>query len=270
MTLKSPPVSNPVWKDALALVSVQLVLAQLGLVAGVFGFLLLWLRMPDASALEVTGSALLAVLVIGFAGWGESRLILHLAGRPLSRRRLVFGMLWLLLVVALWFAWSAWLMHESSLDPLRAGYLNSRVPHQLRNLFTYEHLLLGLGWMWCALKWLGAGLLAALAFPRIAGGRPQQAALNIVRSASFWGTLVLGSTAGTALTGALMSWKPVRGLWAEMFSLGLRLLLAALLDGVVACWLLAILAICTRRANSDYATPAGGPEDSQPRTADIP
>ena len=58
MTMKSPPV----WKDALAVVSARLVLSQLGLVAGVFGFFLLWLRMPDASVVRHTEGLLLSAV----------------------------------------------------------------------------------------------------------------------------------------------------------------------------------------------------------------
>ena len=266
MTMKSPPV----WRDALALLSVRLVLAQLGLVAGVLLFFLLWLRLPDASILEVSGSGLLAVLVVAAAGLGESRLILSLAGRPLTLGRFVRGTLLLLVGVALWFAWCAWLAHVSGHDPMRAGYLNSRAPHQLRNLLTFEHILLWLGWMWSTIKCLGAGLLATLIFPLVAGGRPLRAALVAVRSPSFWFTLFVGTTVATLFTGALMAWMPLHGLWAEMFSLGLRLTVAALFDGIIACWLLATLAVCVRRADAGYTTPAGGPDDSQPRTVETP
>jgi hypothetical protein len=233
MTMKPPPI----WRDALALVSVRLILAQLGLVAGVFLFFLLWLRLPDASILEVAGSALLAVFVVTAAGW---------------------------------FAWSAWLAHVSSNDPLRAGYLNSKAPHQLRHLLTFEHILLWLGWMWSTIKWLGGGLLASVIVPLIAGRRPLQAALVAVRSVSFWLSLFVGTIVATLITGALMAWMPLHGLWPEMFSLGLRLVVATVFDGIIACWLLATLAACVRRADAGYATPAGGPDDSQPRTAETP
>lgn len=266
MTMKSPPI----WRDALALLSVRLVLAQLGLVTGLFLFFVLWLRLPDASILEVAGSGVLALLIVAAAGLGESRLILSLAGRTLTRGRFVRGTLLLLLGVALWFAWSAWLEHLSANDPMRAGYLNSKAPHQLRHLLTFEHILLWLGWMWSTIKWLGAGLLASIIVPLVAGGHAIRAALVAVRSRSFWLTLFVGTIVATLITGALMAWLPLQGLWAEMFSLGLRLTLAALFDGIIACWLLATLAVCVRRSDAGYATPAGGPDDSQPRTIETP
>ena len=81
----------PVWKDALTLLSGRIVAAQLGLVALVFGFFLLWLRVPDASVPEVAGSALLALLIVVVASLGESRLMLHLGRRPFTLARLVRG-----------------------------------------------------------------------------------------------------------------------------------------------------------------------------------
>ena len=266
MTTKSPRV----WRDALALLSVRLVLAQLGLVTGLFLFFVLWLRLPDASILEVAGSGLLALLIVAAAGLGESRLILGLAGRPLTLGRFVRGTLLLFLGVALWFAWSAWLVHVSTNDPMRAGYLNSKAPHQLRHLITFEHILLWLGWMWSAIKWLGAGLLASIIVPLVAGGHPIRAALVAVRSRSFWLTLFVGTIVATLITGALMAWMPLHGLWAEMFSLVLRLTVAVLFDGIIACWLLATLAVCVRRADAGDATLEGGPDDSQPRTVETP
>jgi hypothetical protein len=266
MTTKSPPV----WKDAAGLLGIRLVLAQLGLVAGVLLLFLLWLRMPDASILEVAGSALLALLVVFAAGAGESRLILGLCARPIALHKLVRGTLLLIVDVALCLAWSAWLAHLSLQDPLRAGYLNSQAPHQLRNLLTFEHILLWLGWMWSAITWIGAGLLAALIFPLVAGGRPLRAALIAVRSPSFWLALLVGTASATLLTGALMAWMPLHGLRAEMISLALRLAVAALFDGVVACWILAILAVCVRRADAAYSASGGGPDASQPRTVENP
>jgi hypothetical protein len=266
MTMKPPPI----WRDALELLSVRIVLFQLGLAGGVFLFFMLWLRLPDASVLEVAASALLAVLIVAAAGLGESRLILGLAGGPRTRGRFIRGTLLLLVGVAIWFAWSAWIAHVSNNDPMRAGYLNSKAPHQLRHLLSFEHILLWLGWVWSTIKWLGAGLLASTIVPLVAGRRPLHAARLAVRSLSFWLTLFVGTIVATLITGALMGWLPLQGLWPEMFSLGLRLTIAALFDGIIACWLLATLAVCVRRAEAAYAMPAGGPDESQPRTVEAP
>jgi len=266
MTMKSPPV----WRDALALLSVRLVAAQLGLVAASFALFAAWLRLPDASVLEVAGSALLALLIVAGASLGETRLILGLAGRPSTPGRLVRGALAIVAGTILWFAWSALIAHLSLPDELRAGLWNSRAPHRLRHLLTFQHILLWLGWMWSTIQWIGGGFIAAIVFTTAASASPLRAAAYALRSLSFWVVLLLGTTAAALSTGLLMAWLPVHGLWPEMFSLGLRLSVAVIFDGIVACLLLATLGVCVRRANPSYFASAGTPKDSQPRTTDAP
>jgi hypothetical protein len=264
--MKSPPV----WKDALALLSVRLVAAQLGLVALVFGLFLLWLRMPDASVMEVVGSGLLGLLIAAVACLGESRLILHLAGRYSTPARLLRGALSVIAGIVLWLLLSALIAHLGDRDALRAGYFNSKAPHQLRHLLTFEHILLWLGWIWTTIKWIGAGFIAAFVFTVTASAKPLRAATLVLRSFSFWPVLVIGTIIASLVTRTLMRWLPMHGLWPEMFSLGVRLSIAVLFDGIVACWFLATLAVLMRRADAAYSTPAGTPDDSQPRTVEAP
>ncbi len=63
--------STPVWREALTLLNIRFVLAQLGVAVGVLGSFLVWVRLPDASVPEVAGSFLLALLVVAAAGIGE-------------------------------------------------------------------------------------------------------------------------------------------------------------------------------------------------------
>lgn len=264
-------------RSALAQMSVYLVLQQIGLALLVFLLYALWLRVPDASAFDVTGSALLALLVMAVAGGGESALMLRLAGRARTPDRLLRGALLLLAGAVLWFGWSALLDHlrgsYDSNDLLWAGYLNSRFPHQLRSSFSYSHILSWLGWMWTMLGWIGAGLIAIAVFAGTASLRPLRAAGCALQSITYWAALVAGTIAATAITGALVNWTPGHGLRAEMLSLVLRLAAAALVDTAMLCLLLAILAACVHRsdeAGASYSTPAGTPDLSQPRTADNP
>jgi hypothetical protein len=257
--------------------SVRLVLQQIGLALLVFLLYALWLRVPDASALDVIGSALLALLAVAVAGAGESALLLRLAGRARTPERLLRGALLLLAGAVLWFGWTALLNHlrgsYDSNDVLWAGYLNSRFPHQLRNSFSYVHILSWLRWMWAVLGWIGAGLVAIAVFAGTASVRPLRAAGCALRSITYWAALVAGTMAATAITGALVNWTPGHGLRVEMLSLVLRLAAAALIDAAVVCLLLAILAACmyqSDEAGAPYSTPAGTPDLSQPRTVDNP
>lgn len=266
MTARSPSV----LRGALSLLSVRLVLAQIGLALLVFLLYVVWLRMPDASVLEVIASMLLALIAIAVAGAGESALLLHLAGRARTAGRLLRGTLLLLAGAALWFAWSALLGHLHTNDSLHAGYWNSRLPHPLRNFFSYEHILLWLGWFWATLTWAGAGVIALLVFAGTASARPVRAVALAARSVTFWTAVVLCAAAASVGTSLLLEWTPGHGLRVELMSLVLRLGLAMLIDAILACFLLAILAACVRRADALYATPAGAPDESQPRTADNP
>jgi hypothetical protein len=245
-----------VLRGALSLLSVRLVLAQIGLALFVFLLYVVWLRMPDASVLEVIGSALLALIALAVAGAGESALMLHLAGRARTPGRLLRGTLLLLAGVALWFAWSA------LLDP--------RFSHQLRYIFTFEHILLWLGWLWSTLAWIGAGLIALLGFSATAGAKPLRAVAVAARSVTYWAAVVLCAAGATVGTSSLLNWTPGHGLRVELMSLVLRLSLATFIDAILACFLLAVLGACVRRADAPYTTPAGTPEESQPRTDDNP
>ena len=168
------------------------------------GFLLyvVWLRVPDASVLDVIGSAVLALVILAVAGAGESSLMLGLAGVPRSPARLLRGGLLLLAGAGLWFGWSSILDHMHGNDYLRAGYLNSRFPHQLRNLFSFDHLVLWLGWMWTALAWVGAAVIGLFVFVFTASPRPLGTMLRALRCMTYWMAVVLCSGAVTALTGS--------------------------------------------------------------------
>jgi hypothetical protein len=271
------PRSSSVLRSAFALMSARLVLEQAGLAVLVFLLYALWLRVPDASGLDVMGSVCLAVIVVLTAGAGESMLTLRLADRPRTPGRLLRGTLLLLAGAALWLGWGALLGHfrgdYNSNDNLWAGYLNSRFPHQMRNVFTYQHLLLWLGWMWAALLWVGAGIIAAMVFAGTASARPVRVVLRALRSIVYWCVVVLVATAASIFSDAILGWTPGHGLRVEMMSLALRLTAVVLVDAVVVCLVLAMLAAFVRQSDeSDAAhlTVAGTPDDSQPRTAEAP
>jgi hypothetical protein len=267
MTARPPSV----LRGALSLLSVRLVLQQIGLALLVFLLYVLWLHVPDASVLEVIGSIVLALITLAVAGAGESVLILRLASVPRTPRKILRGALLLLAGVALWLAWVALLDHFRGNDFVRAaGYVNSRFPHQLRYVFTFEHILLWVGWLWTALEWIGGAVIALFVFAAAASLRPLRAMLRALRSVACWIAVLLGLYTATAITGSLMQWTPGHGLRVEMLSLVLRLGVAIPVDATVVCFLMAILAACIRRTDAFYAAPAGTPVDSQPRTAGNP
>jgi hypothetical protein len=259
-----------VLRPALTLLRARLVLQQIGLALLVFLLYVLWLRMPDASVIDVIGSAVLALVVLAVAGVGESSLILRMVGVARSPGKLLRGFALLLAGVALWFGWSTLLDHMHGNDYLRAGYLNSKFPHQLRNIFSFEHIVLWLGWMWTALAGIGAGVIGLFVFALTASIRPLNAALRTLRCLTYWIALVLAAMAASILTGSLIEWTPGHGLRVEMLSLVLRLGLATLIDAAAVCLLLTILATCVRQAEAVYAAPAGTPDESQPRIVDNP
>jgi hypothetical protein len=271
------PRSSSVLRSAFALMSIRLVLQQIGLAVLVFLLYALWLRVPDASVLDVAGSVCLALLVIFVASAGESVLMLRLTNRPRTPGRLLRGALLLLAGAALWLGWVALLGHfrgdYNSNDNLWAGYLNSRFPHQMRNVFSYQHILLWLGWMWTALQWVGAGIVAAFVFAGTVSQRPIRAALRSLRSIAYWCFAVLVATAASVFSGTVLGWTPGHGLRIEMTSLVFRLTAVVLVDAVVVCLGLAMLATFARESDQPdaaHSTVAGTPDDSQPRTADAP
>jgi hypothetical protein len=213
---------------------------------------------------------LLAVVVLAIAGAGESMLILRLSSYPRTRTRILRGTLLLLAGAALCLAWRTLLDRQHGNDFLVAGYLNSRFPHSLRNIFSYEHILLLMGWGWTALGWTGAGVIAIFVFAGTASARPFRAIGYTSRSVAYWAAVVFGTTCATWLTGSMIQWTPGHGLRVEMVSLILRLTFAVLVDAAVVCLVLAILAACIRQSDALYETPAGTPDDSQPRTVDNP
>ncbi len=260
------------WREAFSLFSVRTVVGQIEVAICVFVLFAVWLRVPDASGLEVAASVLLALLIVAVAGFGESVVFVRLCGRARTLRLMLLGTALLAAGTALWFGWSALLDHFHGDDAMRAGYFNSRQPHQLRYFFTYERIVLWLGWMWNTLTWIGAGVIVAAAVCGVGSTHPLRAMGQVLRSGMYWAVLIVGAIAASIVTTSLIGWTPGHGLRREMASLILRLGTAILFDAVVLCLLLCAIAACCRDVVSDeaQAAPAGIPEESQPRTTGNP
>jgi len=268
-----------ILRSALRLFSLRLVLGQIEL-AGLLALLfVIWLRIPDASALDIIATILLALLIIAIAGVGESFVLLRLCGRQRTRRRLLLGTLFLVVGVALWFGWSALIGSLSANDWQRASYYNSRLPEQLRYFFTYQRIGQWISWMWNTLEWAGTGLLALAAAALTCSSKPLRAVAAGLRSITFWLALLAASFAASAVTSSLIGWTPGHGLSREMLSLIFRLGVIVIFDAVALGVVLTIIAACCRSAegnipegNTDtpQSTPAGTPDLNQPRTAGNP
>jgi hypothetical protein len=258
-----------ILRSALAHLTVRFVVLQLGLILIVSLLFAAWLRIPDSGIIVVIGTVLLASLILVLAFGGEASLLRRLAGS--ARGGLISGAVALLVAVALWLGWSTWLDHLSANDLTRAaGYANSRFPHSLRNLFSFENLLRWLGWLWLALKWLGAGLLLAIAVPFAQASRPVLAGLRVVISFSYSMTLALTAIIVTSITQGMVEWTPGHGLRVEAISLVLRLGSVAIVDAALICFVLTVITAIVVRFEGRHAISGGTPEVNQPRSVDIP
>jgi hypothetical protein len=261
---------SSIVRNAFAALSLRLLLAQLGFAAIVFLLIVVWLRLPDASALSVVATVLLGVLLLALISGGEVALMLSLYGRPLTPSRILKGAVAFLACIALWLLWSWVIAALESRETLLAGYLNSRFPASLRNVFSYQHLYLAMEWAASLLLWLAAGVFAALAYSIAASTRPRHAMRSIIASATYWVALIFGCFAASALTVRLMNWTPGHSLGIEMSSLVARLILVTVVDAAIALFVLAVIAACIRRSEASYETAEGGPDGSQPLTMATP
>lgn len=254
------------FRSALALFGVRFVLQQIALALGLFVLGVLWLRIPDANIFDIIGTIILALAIIALAGGGESFLLLRLTGQVPTRTKLLRGTLILIAAVILWFGWSAAINHLQAGNALRAGYENSRFSHSLRNVFSYRHIYLWLGWLDSILEWVGTGIIVLFAFCGLAATQPLSASLRALRCSTYWIALLVGVFLATAITSSLVNWTPGHGVRIELLSLILRLSLAVLVVAAIVSLLLAILAVCIRQT----AATAGTPEASQPLTTGKP
>ncbi|HZQ43215.1 MAG TPA: hypothetical protein VFA99_08175 [Acidobacteriaceae bacterium] len=263
-------VRRAVWRDAACLLHLAWVLQQMALAVIVFVLSIVWLRLPDSNVLWVAVSLLLGLLILCVALGGETALLLRLARRTLTRARLLRGALLLLLAVLLWYIVGNAIDHLQAHDALRAGYYNSRFSASRRQLFTYEHLMTWLGWLWTAIRWIVLSLLGALFIAPVTAAQIRSAIARTAGSPTYWIATALLCFGGSAITAALVNWMPGHGLRVEMVSVALRLLCAFFIDGVLVCFVFAVIAECTRRSDLGYKAPDGTPVVSQPRTAEIP
>jgi hypothetical protein len=261
---------SSILRTAAAAMSVRLIVMQIALAALVFALVVLWLRLPDSSAVSVIATVLLGLIVLALASGGEMFLLLLLCARPRTISRVFKGALLIVAAFAVWLLWSWLITSLESGNGTLAGYLNSRVPASLRNFFSYAHIYRWLDWAGTIFQWIGAGTLAVVVYSLAASLRPRSAIRYALFSARYWVVLVVGGIMASELTGVLMHWTPGDALSLEMFSLIVRLAIVAVADTVIALFVLAVIAVCVQQSDALYETPAGGPDSSQPLTVEAP
>jgi len=247
--------------------TIVLALQQIALAALLSLLLAGWLHIPDANAFEIASSVVLALLIVILAGAGESLIAFRLVKQSATTRRLLLGTGIFFAAALLWYAISHGIDRLSIKEGDWAGYLNSRFPASLRNLFSFEHLYLLLSWIINALRWLAGGLLSAAAFASLVCAKPLRKLLSIFRSLHYWLSLLLLAIVGSVVTDRLLSWTPGHGLRIEMLSLILRITTVIVLNAISIALLLQALAAAILPLHS---AGTDAPETIQPRTAEDP
>ncbi|MEZ2345562.1 hypothetical protein [Terriglobus sp. RCC_193] len=242
-------------------------LQQITLAALLFLLIAGWLHIPDANVFEVLISIVFALLIAGIAGVGQSLIALRLTSRPATVRRVLLGMAAFVLAVLLWYGVSFGVGHFIEKAGLWAGYLNSRFPASLRHVLSFQHLLLCFLWIGGGVKWIAAGLLAAVVFAVVTCTIPVRGFWAILCTADYWLSLLLFVVVGAVLTGALMGWTPGHGLRVEVLSLVARMLLVIVLNAATIALLLQAMA---RAVVGIQSVGTDAPVTSQPRTAEMP
>ncbi len=217
-----------------------LVLAALGV---------FWLQIPDSHVWEFAVSILFACGFLAVFFWFYSWVFKKML-KPVEVER--WWLQWMLLAAVI----VAWWLLQMPIDrlvehsELYAGYWTSRLPHGLRWLRTYEHLVLVQSWIYFSLRLIVTGLLLPLAV--VAGAsRIRDGAGRIFRVWSRWWywVAVLGcGWIAFAISGKLMDWTPGRGLAGEMISLLVRVGFVFTLNVLLACFVLELIVVGLRRA----------------------
>ena len=237
------------WREALRMLRLPLVASVwVGtLVLAILGTL--WLQIPDSHVWQFSFSLLsafgLLVLFFWFCRW-----ILKKVLKPTEEGER-WWLRWALLVMVI----IVWWLLQTPIDrlvehsELYAGYWTSRLPHGMRGLRTFTHLVLLQHWIYSSLRLIVMGLLLPVAI--VAGaGRLRDGAGGVFRVWSRWwywiAALVCG-WAAFALSGKLMDWTPGHGPASEVLSLLVRLGFAFTLDVLLACFVLAVAVVGLRK-----------------------
>ena len=236
------------WREALRMLRFPLV-ASVWVGAFLLAVLgVLWLQIPDSHILQFGFSMLSGAGLLGLSLW-FCCWVFRKMQKPAEERRWWLGGALLAAAIVAW-----WLL-QMPIDKLvehrelYAGYWTSRLPHGLRWLRTYEHLVLLQDWIYFSLRLIVTGLLLPVAV--VAGsGRLRDGAGRIFRVWSrwwYWVAVLVCAWVAFAASGKLMDWAPGHGLAGEVLSLLVRLGFVFTLDVLLACFVLAVAVVGLRK-----------------------
>jgi hypothetical protein len=237
------------WREAFRAMRMQLVVAVwVGtLVLIMLG--VLWLQIPDSHVWEFAFSILFVCGLLALFFWCCSWVFKRMLKPAEKERR---WLQWILLAAVI----VAWLLLVMPIDrllehrALYAGYWTSRLPHWLRGLRTYEHLVVLQNWMYFSLRLAVTGLLLPVAV--VAGASRLRGSVGRIFGVWlqwwYWVAALACGWIAFAVSGKLMDWTPGHGLMAEMLSLLVRLGCVFTLDVLLACFVLAVIVVGLRRS----------------------
>jgi len=235
------------WREALRAMRMQLVVAVwVGtLVLIMLG--VLWLQIPDSHVWEFAFSILFACGLLALFLWCCSWVFKRTL-KPAEKER--WWLQWILLAAVI----VAWWLLQMPIDrllehrALYAGYWTSRLPHWLRGLRTYEHLVALQNWAYFSLRLIVTGLLLPVAV--VAGASRLRGSVERIFGVwlqwRYWVAALVCGWIAFAVSGKLMDWTPGHGLIAEMLSLLMRLGCVFTLDVLLACFVLAVIVVGLR------------------------
>jgi hypothetical protein len=233
------------WREALRTMRVQLVAEVWAGTVVLIALGMLWLQIPDSHVWEFAFSLLFACVLLALFFSFYSRVFKKML-KPAEEERKWLQWILFAVVIVVW-----WLL-QMPIDKLvehralYAGYWTSRLPHGLRGLRTYEHWIVLQSWIYFSLRLIVTGLLLPIAIVAVASRLRVRQVLGVWSRWWYWATVLACGWLAFAVSSKMLNWFPGRGLKAEMFSLLARLGFVFTLDVLLACFVLAVVAVGLR------------------------
>jgi len=145
------------WREALRTMRMQLVVAVWAGTLVLIMLGVLWLQIPDSHVWEFAFSILFCVRAPGVVFLVFAPGSLKKCLKPAEEER--WWLRWILLATVIVVWWLLQMPIDRLLEhrALYAGYWTSRLPHWLRGLRTYEHLVVQQNWVYFSLRLIVTG-----------------------------------------------------------------------------------------------------------------